>query len=500
MAGDWPMAAKITGASPRPPGQATSRQMRSHWGFVCAGLVSMVPAFSSTSVCDRFRKRSGAFGDGGWGSLACSATLPASAGFIAALKKNRVRPEDIDEWTSRWTAPKDSGHTVRQALPPNFFASRLNDTGDGRGLKDRVSHPGQHATSTQAEKPPPIRRRGPLRFLPGWVHARDCAGPLGSLAGFMGFAASSSDHRSVVLGCASCRLAAVGAVLDVGGICCSLGGGPSHACAPGLRMFAGEVLVALPLLHEFAKQCVVPAGWLPEHTRCLQLLAVIVNRLFGSGDAVLRELDAFEADVQAHHALYVRLYPIRPKVHSALHVRATLAHLQANVNSLCLERKHQEVRKAAAELYGRNFERTLTSTLLNRTVAFWQQPDAYADLPHLTDPRAAPWAEGPFRNVDPSVTQVFFASSAAVASGILKVGDKAQCSGRPVAEVLGFYEVRAASGRSLWVHTGEYKARSPGCWDASDPEDCLQPLAAATALRLASALGPTVAATTIESS
>ena len=130
-------------------------------------------------------------------------------------------------------------------------------------------------------------------------------------------------------------------------------------CNDAVRCFAAEVLVAIPILYEFAIQILAPLSILQEHIECLWLLRLILQ-ILTLGDKAVEMADILEEAIEQHRALFVRLYAeAKPKLHDLLHIPTIVGTVCANIKCFVTERKHKQIKTACAHIYG-NFEHALT--------------------------------------------------------------------------------------------------------------------------------------------
>lgn len=135
-----------------------------------------------------------------------------------------------------------------------------------------------------------------------------------------------------------------------------------------IRVFGGELLLVVPILVQFCKRVILPAGKLQRHVQCYMLLAEILKMLL-SGDKVLQHLGTMQRLIADHHVLFVELYPrhVRPKLHYLLHLPTCFQEMNANVSCFVCERRHRIVKRLAASAF-RHYETVLISSVLTRQV------------------------------------------------------------------------------------------------------------------------------------
>lgn len=119
-----------------------------------------------------------------------------------------------------------------------------------------------------------------------------------------------------------------------------------------LKCFAAEVLVAVSILNLFAKEVLAPDGILPEHGRCLSLLADAID-ILSQQDEALNLIDELQATVDQHAVCYKRLYPAccKPKGHYLMHLPNLLLKFEKNLSCFGPERKHRAVKTLAAHVF-----------------------------------------------------------------------------------------------------------------------------------------------------
>ena len=84
-----------------------------------------------------------------------------------------------------------------------------------------------------------------------------------------------------------------------------------------LKAWAGETIFAVQALVKFADLVVVPKGALLEETRCLRLIAKVLDML-STPDSAVHNIREIETALTDHHELILQLYGVRlvkPKLH-----------------------------------------------------------------------------------------------------------------------------------------------------------------------------------------
>jgi len=181
-----------------------------------------------------------------------------------------------------------------------------------------------------------------------------------------------------------------------------------------MRAFAGELLTAVPLLVEFCKRVLQPAGFLPRHVACFLLLSRILA-LLCSGDKVLEQLEQLQDLIGQHHDLYVQLYPahVRPKLHYLMHLPGCFREMQCNISCFVCERRHRVVKQLAASCF-RHYEHVLTSGVLSRMIIDIQDPHFGCAI-QLQSPRPFPEGTDVFGDLlGTELVEVFAATRASI--------------------------------------------------------------------------------------
>ena len=127
-----------------------------------------------------------------------------------------------------------------------------------------------------------------------------------------------------------------------------------------LKAFAGEVLLAIPILSMFGTMVLKPAGLLPEHIRCMRLMATILAILEG-GDNAVRHVHDLTVLIKEHARAFVPLYDnlAKPKFHYMFHLPAGLQKF-GNYSCFAPERKHHRIVKAiAGQVMGEHLDQNL---------------------------------------------------------------------------------------------------------------------------------------------
>ena len=238
-------------------------------------------------------------------------------------------------------------------------------------------------------------------------------------------------------------------------------------------------MAAAPVLLGFAARCLRDS--LGDATRCLDLLCRCIDVLFHSAGWSAERGDRLNTLVADHHVLFVRdaqsdrsrisadavahadtwagspagvsgccwcglrrLYPDRlvPKNHLALRHADQYRYLQAMPNCFVLERKHREVRRTAASIFG-TFEQSLSLTVLNTTLS---AKHARGDVLH--NAVDAPWAVELFAAVTPC-EQVRMGTGVSAACGRVYRADMLCLRDGRVGSAVAFYEIR---DNEIWVH------------------------------------------------
>ena len=89
-----------------------------------------------------------------------------------------------------------------------------------------------------------------------------------------------------------------------------------HVKQDTVKLFAGEILAMVPLLHCFFVDHIASRGQLMEHCQCLGYLRLILWLLQLGAEKAMGYIDKLRELIDRHHTLYERLYPdkaIKPK-------------------------------------------------------------------------------------------------------------------------------------------------------------------------------------------
>ena len=228
----------------------------------------------------------------------------------------------------------------------------------------------------------------------------------------------------------------------------------------------------------------MPAGFLGDATKCLDLFCRCVGVLFHSAGWSAERGERSHTLVADHHVLFAwgaqsdrcrisadavshadtwagnpagvsrycrgglrRLYADRlvPKNHLALHHAEQYRYLQAMPNCFVLERKHREVRRTAASIFS-TFEQSLSLTVLNAT---WSEQHSRGNMLH--NAADAPWAVELFAAVTPC-EQVRVGTGASAACGRVYKADMLCLRDGRVGSAAAFYEITYRGDIDIWVH------------------------------------------------
>ena len=134
-----------------------------------------------------------------------------------------------------------------------------------------------------------------------------------------------------------------------------------------LKAFASEVLALTPCLLAFGEMVIVGSAMeveeaLRPHVTCLALLYCIQVIVF-MGDRSCLVARLFDEIVQAHHELYLLLYPAcrKPKLHYLRHIPGLLEKFKKMLTCWAAERHHRQSKRCAQFCF-----RNMTSTLITR--------------------------------------------------------------------------------------------------------------------------------------
>ena len=158
-----------------------------------------------------------------------------------------------------------------------------------------------------------------------------------------------------------------------------------------LKAFAGEVLLAIPILAMFGMMVLQPAGFLAENTRCMQLMARILA-ILESGDEAARHLSELTTLIQQHARAFVPLYDdlAKPKFHWLFHVPRCLQRF-GNCSCFAPERKHKVVKTSASIAWGDHLDQNIALRACSEMLRCMQEAclTATSLLPPVID---LPWA------------------------------------------------------------------------------------------------------------
>jgi len=230
-----------------------------------------------------------------------------------------------------------------------------------------------------------------------------------------------------------------------------------------LRLFAGEMLVLMPLVRHFCRAVLEPAAVLREQRRSFYLLCDILE-LLNSKDNVLAHIGRLQSLIEEHHQVFAELYGdhVKPKLHYVLHVPQNMVEMRANLSCFVVERKHRACKAFAAAAF-RHYEKVVTHALLNQHVHDLGAPCALSPS-YSQSPREvggcqslfAPFATG-VRVVLASKRATLERTGGAVANDIVTLAGEHEEEEGEVGMVQIFFETVADNGeRRLFVQVLRY--------------------------------------------
>ena len=158
-----------------------------------------------------------------------------------------------------------------------------------------------------------------------------------------------------------------------------------------LKAFAAEVLLVIPILYMFGMTVLQPAGVLPEHARCMGLMARILA-ILQAGDDAVRHVHELTALIGEHARAFALLYEdlAKPKFHWMFHIPRGLRRF-GNYSCFGPERKHRIVKTIAAQVMGTHLDQNLCLRACAEMLRCMQDASLTATslLPPVTD---IPWA------------------------------------------------------------------------------------------------------------
>ncbi|CAE7263312.1 unnamed protein product [Symbiodinium sp. CCMP2592] len=115
-----------------------------------------------------------------------------------------------------------------------------------------------------------------------------------------------------------------------------------------MRAFAGEMLTSVRCVHGFQVEVLASTGILPQHQRCLEVLARILE-ILRLGDRAKLHLSELTLCIAEHAEICREIYPYaaKPKFHYLFHVPDCIRRF-GNLNCFATERKHKKVKALAA--------------------------------------------------------------------------------------------------------------------------------------------------------
>ena len=193
-----------------------------------------------------------------------------------------------------------------------------------------------------------------------------------------------------------------------------------------LKCFAGELLVAVPILATLVRVLLQPQGILDDECSCLLQLARILDILCLQ-DRALGHVQELERAIRAHARGFASLYPAccKPKFHWMQHLAEHIERFQCNYSCFAPERKHRAVKEVAGHVLNDALQQNVVLRLAVDALADAAAADV-TPFHFVSKPRAAPSAVPVMQHVlDQDVVATEVGGVVNTPSGQLSVGDLA---------------------------------------------------------------------------
>ena len=144
-----------------------------------------------------------------------------------------------------------------------------------------------------------------------------------------------------------------------------------------MRAFASEMLFLMPCMVALAELVIAPMGEMEHHISSLKLLYTIQVAVMW-GDRSCQFVDLLNDIVDAHHQLFIRLYPrcCKPKMHYLRHLPDLMAQFMKVITCFSAERRHRMSKRIAAYSYTQ-LHLTMLRGCIARTHSLLQHPAAF---------------------------------------------------------------------------------------------------------------------------
>lgn len=163
----------------------------------------------------------------------------------------------------------------------------------------------------------------------------------------------------------------------------------------GFKAGMSEVLAIYSVLREFVLMC-IPANILEAESASLRALCLILDGwgVYQTGEMSVADLDKWMAQMSTHLELFKTAYSalehsgVKPKHHYAQHMRDNHEKFGDMYSTGVLERKHKAFKeKGVLVTNGVEFEKSVTTLLLNHQVRLMAEPSQFFEGVWLDNPK-----------------------------------------------------------------------------------------------------------------